>query len=49
MTPSMIITDSDWSYEYQNKTYTEAGEWVHLPMNEAGSILLYMSTINKFK
>ena len=37
-----IITDSDWKYEYQGKTYTKSGTWYHLPESDAANLLLYM-------
>lgn len=37
-----IITDSDWNYTYQGKTYTKSGTWFHLPESDAANLLLYM-------
>ena len=37
-----IITDSDWNYDYQGKTYTKSGTWYHLPESDAANLLLYM-------
>lgn len=37
-----IITDSDWKYEYQGKTYTKSGTWYHLPESDVANLLLYM-------
>lgn len=37
-----IITDSNWNYTYQGKTYTKSGTWFHLPKSDAANLLLYI-------
>ena len=41
LTPGAVVTD-EWSYAYRGETFTESGEWVHLPAGEAGNLLLWI-------
>ena len=41
MTRGAIATES-WSYDRAGKTVTMPGEWLHLPAEEAGELLLWM-------
>ena len=41
---SMGGTDG-WSYRYGGETFTEPGEWVHLPAGEAGNLLLWIKGV----
>ena len=36
LTPGAVVT-GEWSYTYRGETFTEPGEWVHLPAGEAGN------------
>jgi hypothetical protein len=38
------VTDG-WSYRYGGETFTEPGEWVHLPAGEAGNLLLWIKGV----
>lgn len=44
MTPGAVVTDG-WSYRYGGETFTEPGEWVHLPAGEAGNLLLWIKGV----
>ena len=35
----------EWSYTYRGETFTESGEWVHLPADEAGNLLLWIKSV----
>lgn len=37
--------DGEWSYTYRGETFTEPGEWVHLPAGEAGNLLLWIKGV----
>ena len=41
LTPGAVVT-GEWSYTYRGETFTESGEWVHLPAGEAGNLLLWI-------
>lgn len=40
-TPGAIATEA-WSYDYGGTWNTEQGEWIHLPADEAGELLLWI-------
>ena len=42
--PGAVVTDG-WSYRYGGETFTEPGEWVHLPAGEAGNLLLWIKGV----
>ena len=44
LTPGAVVTDG-WSYRYGGETFTESGEWVHLPAGEAGNLLLWIKGV----
>ena len=44
LTPGAVVTDG-WSYRYGGETFTEPGEWVHLPAGEAGNLLLWIKGV----
>ncbi|GAB7497959.1 hypothetical protein Bwad002_23100 [Bilophila wadsworthia] len=37
----------EWSYSYRGETFTEPGEWVHLPAGEAGNLLLWIKSVEE--
>ena len=37
----------EWSYTYRGETFTEPGEWVHLPAGEAGNLLLWIKSVEE--
>ena len=41
LTPGAVVT-GEWFYSYRGETFTEPGEWVHLPAGEAGNLLLWI-------
>ena len=41
LTPGAVVT-GEWAYTYRGETFTESGEWVHLPAGEAGNLLLWI-------
>ena len=44
LTPGAVVT-GEWSYTYRGETFTEPGEWVHLPAGEAGNLLLWIKGV----
>ena len=44
LTPGAVVT-GEWSYTYRGETFTESGEWVHLPAGEAGNLLLWIKGV----
>ena len=44
LTPGGVVT-GEWSYTYRGETFTEPGEWVHLPAGEAGNLLLWIKGV----
>ena len=44
LTPGAVVT-GEWSYTYRGETFTESGEWVHLPAGEAGNLLLWIKSV----
>lgn len=44
LTPGAVVT-GEWSYTYRGETFTEPGEWVHLPDGEAGNLLLWIKGV----
>ena len=44
LTPGAVVT-GEWSYTYRGETFTESGEWVHLPSGEAGNLLLWIKGV----
>ena len=44
LTPGAVVT-GEWSYTYRGETFTEPGEWVHLPAGEAGNLLLWINGV----
>ena len=44
LTPGGVVT-GEWSYTYRGETFTESGEWVHLPAGEAGNLLLWIKGV----
>ena len=39
------VVTGEWSYTYRGETFTEPGEWVHLPAGEAGNLLLWIKGV----
>lgn len=39
-TPGAVVTN-DWSYERDGILVTRGGQWVHMPADEAGDLLLW--------
>ena len=37
----------EWFYTYRGETFTEPGEWVHLPAGEAGNLLLWIRGVEE--
>ena len=48
LTPGAVVT-GEWSYTYRGETFTESGEWVHLPAGEAGNLLLWIHDVQQVK
>ena len=46
LTPGAVVT-GEWSYTYRGETFTEPGEWVHLPAGEAGNLLLWIKSVEE--
>ena len=46
LTPGAVVT-GEWSYTYRGETFTEPGEWVHLPAGEAGNLLLWIRGVEE--
>ena len=46
VTPGAVVT-GEWSYTYRGETFTEPGEWVHLPAGEAGNLLLWIKSVEE--
>ena len=46
LTPGAIVT-GEWSYQHGGGTFTESGEWVHLPSGEAGNLLLWIKSVEE--
>lgn len=46
LTPGAVVT-GEWSYSYRGETFTEPGEWVHLPAGEAGNLLLWIRGVEE--
>ena len=46
LTPGAVVT-GEWSYTYRGETFTEPGEWVHLPAGEAGNLLLWIKGVEE--
>ena len=46
LTPGAVVT-GEWSYTYRGETFTEPGEWVHLPVGEAGNLLLWIRGVEE--
>ena len=44
LTPGAVVT-GEWSYTYRGETFTEPGEWEHLPAGEAGNLLLWIKGV----
>lgn len=44
--PGAVVT-GEWSYTYRGETFTEPGEWVHLPAGEAGNLLLWIKSVEE--
>lgn len=40
-TPGAIVTN-DWSYERAGEQVIQHGQWLHLPADEAGDLLLWL-------
>lgn len=40
-TPGALVT-TDWSYERDGELVTRHGQWLHLPADEAGDLLLWI-------
>ncbi len=43
-TPGAVVTDS-WCYESGDALVTVPGQWVHLPADEAGELLLWIESV----
>ena len=43
--PLRAVVTGEWSYTYRGETFTESGEWVHLPAGEAGNLLLWIKGV----
>ncbi len=41
------VVTGEWSYTYRGETFTESGEWVHLPAGEAGNLLLWIKSVEE--
>ena len=46
LTPGAVVT-GEWSCTYRGETFTEPGEWVHLPAGEAGNLLLWIKSVEE--
>ena len=46
LTPGAVVT-GEWFYTYRGETFTEPGEWVHLPAGEAGNLLLWIKSVEE--
>ncbi len=46
LTPGAVVT-GEWFYSYRGETFTEPGEWVHLPAGEAGNLLLWIKSVEE--
>ena len=46
LTPGSVVT-GEWFYTYRGETFTEPGEWVHLPAGEAGNLLLWIRGVEE--
>lgn len=46
LTPGAVVT-GEWFYTYRGETFTEPGEWVHLPAGEAGNLLLWIRGVEE--
>ena len=46
LTPGAVVT-GEWFYSYRGETFTEPGEWVHLPAGEAGNLLLWIRGVGE--
>ena len=44
--PGAVVT-GEWFYPYRGETFTEPGEWVHLPAGEAGNLLLWIKSVEE--
>ena len=42
-----IITDSIWTYQYQNQTLSNSGVWYHIPESDAANLLLFIDQVER--
>ena len=44
-----IITDSIWTYQYQNQTLSNSGVWYHIPESYAANLLLFIDQVERLQ
>lgn len=44
-----IITDSIWTYQYQNQTLSNSGVWYHIPESDAANLLLFIDQVERLQ